>query len=234
MKKKNGRNPNSNNRFKSHHNPKRGPPGILLFCETGREKKCIAEGMDILNHYYNKDNEAFKDDSIIIRGDDGKIDNKESKKIMSLEQEIQMMKKEKKSSPFQVYETGCRGVVFFMCTSKYCNIIVQQPSKSQQKDQLQLEMTKIDENNNDNKEKILQGQTEKTSKDDDNQVNGATAKRKVIIEEDGTGDDNDSSVNQQESKKQKLDDNCDKIWDPIQTIESIVKDIRSNDSTAPM
>ena len=47
MKKKNGRK-------NCYHNPKRGKPGILVFCETGREKKCIAEGMEILDHYYTK------------------------------------------------------------------------------------------------------------------------------------------------------------------------------------
>eukprot|EP00978_Attheya_sp_CCMP212_P003397 scaffold7003_cov60-Attheya_sp.AAC.1 len=36
----------------SKKNVRRGGPGILLTCETGREFKCQREGLEILRHYY--------------------------------------------------------------------------------------------------------------------------------------------------------------------------------------
>jgi tRNA acetyltransferase TAN1 len=35
-------------------NPKRGGAGFLLTCETGRERKCKREGLDIISHYYSR------------------------------------------------------------------------------------------------------------------------------------------------------------------------------------
>ena len=75
-------------------NPKRGPPGILLTCETGREFKCRNEGLDIINHYF--------------AGENGDNDEKDETSL-SLEEELKMLKSRNKksgSSRFDVYETG--------------------------------------------------------------------------------------------------------------------------------
>lgn len=216
MKKKGGGGRINSNHSKSHRfkNPRRGPPGILLFCETGREKKCIAEGMEILTHYYNK---------IQNQSDDGSSDTKSkdnNKKVLSLEEEIQMIKKEKKGAPFQVYDTGCKGVVFFMCTSKHCNTIVQQP-------QNQL-------NNPETSNDISSIQVDDIDKDTSVQENIVDGKRKQI-------DDKIQDSLQQQKKQKTLSDNNQIpnnndnsiIWDPITTIQTIVQDIRNNDSSAP-
>ena len=41
---------------KSKWQPKRGGPGIILTCETGRDFKAKREGLEILNYYYKLTN----------------------------------------------------------------------------------------------------------------------------------------------------------------------------------
>merc|ERR1719232_55173 len=92
--------------------PKRGSPGFLLTCETGREVKCQREGIELLLYYYNSGGMELDHDCI------------EEKATLSLDEEISMLKKKKYScssdekNPFTLYETGCRGIVFLMHNDK--------------------------------------------------------------------------------------------------------------------
>jgi hypothetical protein len=90
-------------------NPRRGFPGVMLTCETGRERKCQHEGMDILNHYCDPDT----------------IHQEKSNYVISLEEELKLLRSKNKSANhmFSVYDTGIRGIVFVMCTKPGCNLI---------------------------------------------------------------------------------------------------------------
>ena len=93
-------------------NPKRGGPGVLLTCETGRERKCRHEGIDILNHYFHSKNQQPADD-----------DNNNGKPL-SLEDEIKQLQATKKEKQvFSVYETGTRGTMTLLCTLPDCALI---------------------------------------------------------------------------------------------------------------
>lgn len=113
----------SNNRRKwaaINRRPKRGAPGMLLTCETGRERKCQREGIDILNHYLTTPDVATPSDH------DSKEEGGEKTTALSLEEELKLLKSKKgssESSSFGVYETSCRGTVFVLCTLSNCNLI---------------------------------------------------------------------------------------------------------------
>jgi tRNA acetyltransferase TAN1 len=112
-------NNNNNNSKQYHNNPKRGGPGVLLTAETGREKKCKFEALDILQHYVKFNN---KDSS--TNGDDKGGDAAE--KSLSLDDEIKMLQTQsgaKKTHNFTVFETGCRGTIFLLCTVPDCQLI---------------------------------------------------------------------------------------------------------------
>ena len=42
---------NKKSRYNNKWKPKRGGPGLLLTCETGRERKCMNEVIEILEYY---------------------------------------------------------------------------------------------------------------------------------------------------------------------------------------
>ncbi len=96
----------------NQQNPKRGGPGVLLTCETGREKKCRQEALDILNHYHGRH------DAHTATKANGKCDDMPStgKKSLSLDEEIKQLQTKKVSQIFSVYETGVRGTVTLLCT----------------------------------------------------------------------------------------------------------------------
>jgi tRNA(Ser,Leu) C12 N-acetylase TAN1 len=140
------------------NNPKRGGPGMLLTCETGRERKCQNEGIDILTYYLStvrrtvslssgtantnsNDNKNYidnnNDDSDNDDCDDTTGDTNGDGPLMTLEEELMKLKsnntkisstsKARKgqslSSSFGVYDTGCRGSVFVLCTVPNCQLI---------------------------------------------------------------------------------------------------------------
>ena len=111
----NKRKPSSNNSWNNSNrrtNPRRGGPGILITCETGRDSKAKREGLDILEHYWNLQNNT----------DDSK---KEVDKTLSLDDEIAMLKTRKKKgdSFLTEYDTGCRGTVSFICILPACALV---------------------------------------------------------------------------------------------------------------
>jgi tRNA acetyltransferase TAN1 len=121
-------------------NPPRGAPGILMTCETSRERKCQNEGLDILRYYW--DSQAHAGAKVAEGGGGGgglaaaeaadaseesAAPAPESEKVQSLEEEIEALKKANRKpaadDPFGVYETGCRGTVFVLCTLPGCPLI---------------------------------------------------------------------------------------------------------------
>jgi hypothetical protein len=121
---------NSNKTTKARrNNPPRGGPGVLVLSETGRESKCQREALEILRHYFYA--ETKEDLSDVNSPVDEKDTHKDASNL-TLEQEIALLKRgasadavlsgnasdptEKHKAPFRVYDTGCRGTVFIMCT----------------------------------------------------------------------------------------------------------------------
>ena len=134
---------------KRRNNPRRGLPGILMTCETGRETKCEREGIDIMNHYSSSSTEQQQQQQ------DGSSENETTTttttKKLSLEEELKMLRQQQKSHKkrgggmFQVYETGCRGSVFVMCTRPGCNLIPLTSVQQQDTKKQRVDKTKDDD-----------------------------------------------------------------------------------------
>ncbi|VEU33874.1 unnamed protein product [Pseudo-nitzschia multistriata] len=111
--------------------PRRGNPGVLLTCETGREQKCKREGLEILNHYHRSASPGAGGSGSAGEGesennnDDDNDDDRDQP--LSLEEELSLLKSKKgspdASSAFGEYETNCRGTVFVLCTLPKCSLI---------------------------------------------------------------------------------------------------------------
>lgn len=87
---------------------------MFLTCETGRERKCRIEALDILNHYVRDDTTTPDDPT----DDDGKP--------LSLDDEIKQLKSKRgKKQIFSAYNTGVRGTITLLCTLPDCNIVPQ-------------------------------------------------------------------------------------------------------------
>lgn len=94
------------------NNPRRGFPGVLCFCETGKEIKCEREAKDILQYYYEKSHEDRSDQSV--------------GQTLTLEEEIAMINNggmSDSASFLKVYDTGCRGTVFLISTLQNSELI---------------------------------------------------------------------------------------------------------------
>ncbi|GKY91651.1 hypothetical protein MPSEU_000137000 [Mayamaea pseudoterrestris] len=120
---------NKNKKTYSNHNPARGGPGVLWTCEPGKERRCLREGLDILQHYLADDVAMKKpevDDDFKQKQqtDASNEQGKEGEPKLTLDDEIAMLKNRNKSKngkslsdlPFQEYETGCKGTVFMLYT----------------------------------------------------------------------------------------------------------------------
>ncbi len=97
------------------NNPKRGAPGILLTCDRGREAKCQREALQIIDHYYEKQHHHEEDGS----SSHNVHDHTDTSKTMSLEEELKQLQEvdqTKKEANFGIFDTGCSGVVFALCT----------------------------------------------------------------------------------------------------------------------
>ena len=103
------------------NNPRRGGPGILFTCETGREFKARREGLEILKQDWLQPQQtpstphvSNSDSTAPLTGKDGSIKS-------TLEEELAQLHKDRSKShlpspdaPFALYETGCKGVVVFL------------------------------------------------------------------------------------------------------------------------
>ncbi|MGK3759170.1 MAG: hypothetical protein ACI8RD_011487, partial [Bacillariaceae sp.] len=105
---------------KKWRRPKRGAPGVLLTCETGRERRCEREGLEILNYYQCDKNggeggeggEGGRPSSSSKGTDDndgkGKKQDEENNSSLTLEEELKLLKSQGgnlESSAFAEYDT---------------------------------------------------------------------------------------------------------------------------------
>lgn len=123
----------------SHPTPRRGPPAIFVSCESGRERKCQREALELLHHYYYLSRPSIQTE--------GQLEDKPpaAEKTLTLEEELTMLRKGAAAeevlsyeqnakrprtatannasrkqitamkSPFSVYDTGMRGMVCILC-----------------------------------------------------------------------------------------------------------------------
>jgi len=194
-------------------NPKRGPSGFLLTCETGREVKCQREGTDLLLHYYNpakiENSDVSHDESITL----------------SLEEEISMLKKNKygvnsdEENPFILYETGCRGTVFLMHKKKTC---------------LDSEKEEISDKHLNKDETLIKSVSSKRQKNDvEVSTDSLLTSKKDNIEgcESKLNDKIDASSSRETSEPDKsIDKNC---WNPVPLTERLFNDLLSNSASSP-
>ena len=252
-------------------NPPRGGPGILVISETGREIKCQREALEIIRHYFYKQQGVHAPSSALANDPPNHNHQQkegtnlnESKEVassnvnvcLSLEEEIAMLQKgasadavlagssdSKSKAPFRVYDTGCKGTVFIMCTIPNCELMETTISTAKAKH--------VDDANNDACEdtadkdvgdKIDGGMDkDKNESPQDSDVNetSSTMKRKQDGEVLTTSTDLPSDNIQLKAKKQKRDGDSagnetdEKKWDPITTVQSIFKDIREQNTEAP-
>ncbi len=202
------------------NNPPRGSPGILVLSETGRESKCKGEALEIIRHYFYNEKEASDPST---KGDDAE-DKQESQ--LSLEEEIALLKKgasadailsgtsdstDKHKAPFRVYDTGCKGTVFVMCTIPDSELI-------------STTISTANSVHNKGSGGIAQQKPEglvKTPITEDCENISCLGKRKAEKEE-------ESSLKKQKTKEKQIIK-----WDPIKTVQSIFQDIREQNPKAP-
>ena len=118
----------SYHRYKSPstpQNPKRGGPGILLTCETGREFKARREALQILQQDWHVATTSSKN---LAAGTTTTTNNDPSKSSQhttggcTLDTEIAQLREQRlkstslssPDSPFVIYETGCKGTVLIL------------------------------------------------------------------------------------------------------------------------
>jgi tRNA(Ser,Leu) C12 N-acetylase TAN1 len=232
---------------KNYRNPQRGGPGVLLTSEAGREHKCQVQGVDILNHYATH----------------GDSDEGQDITPLNLEEELKMLKsqKAKGSSMFGVYETGCKGTVFVLCTIPECNLIppikIQGNKVAEGKSSGSRKQDADgsgDEGESEPKEKrtkqsdqgVAQQQPETTAPTQgvENKASGSQKQ-----DADGSGDDGEEGESEPKEKPTKQSDQgvaqkqpettvptqgekCnDPPWDPIGTVRHIVSDLEKNSKT---
>lgn len=180
---------------KSKFQPKRGAPGILLTCDTGRDKKAKREGLQIMNYYYKQ----------VCGG--GKKDNKEKKekednKKLSLEDELAELKKDTDKpkfdyGPFSEYETGCRGTVFLMCHLPDCNLVPIPKVKKEEEDA-----------------KSEGGPDAKKAKTEDDDKKEEEEKAKT-----------EDTKSEADDKKETNSNDNKQIWDPTVTVRRTLEDL---------
>jgi tRNA acetyltransferase TAN1 len=193
----------------SKKNPKRGGPGVLLTCETGRERKCRIEGIEILKFYHRKVNEsdnAATDDAAV-----------EEAKVLSLDDEIKQLKTKKEKHIFSLYDTSVRGSVTLLCTLPGCALIP--PYRAKQAVKVGAD------DDDDNKELEAKKQkTEDTEGDDDETF--AKSEKPEELKEDTKEDD--TKPTKEESTEPKTS-----VWDPVETVRKVIDDLKTGSTDAP-
>jgi tRNA acetyltransferase TAN1 len=125
----------NNHRYKQQttQNPKRGGPGILLTCETGREFKARREALQMLQQDWDallrsKHERTLGDGdanpltfSSSSATDPGSTIDKDQGKGITLDEELAQLQNDRSKfrsasheSPFTIYETGCKGTVLIL------------------------------------------------------------------------------------------------------------------------
>ena len=104
--------------------PRRGPPAVFVSCESGREKKCQREALELLHHYYyasrsrpsqskveSGEEEAEKNaaqDSSSADANNKKSSGDDDNKPLSLEEELAMLRKGAMAEEVLTYEQGSK------------------------------------------------------------------------------------------------------------------------------
>jgi tRNA acetyltransferase TAN1 len=103
----------------AHNNPRRGAAGILLTCDTGREAKARREGLAILQQDWEQNYVATPSSpsNVTIPHDEAQPSATKPSSD-SLDAELEQLRRTNTVAPsFAVYETGCKGTVFILCTA---------------------------------------------------------------------------------------------------------------------
>jgi tRNA acetyltransferase TAN1 len=233
---------------KKWRRPKRGAPGVLLTCETGRERRCEREGLEILNYYQCDKNggEGGEGDrpSSSSKGTDaddgkGKKQDEENNSSLTLEEELKLLKSQGgnlESSAFAEYDTSCRGTVFILCTLPNCDLI---PT-------IQTQYTQSNNSNNNNDDIKSESENTKSESELSNvKVTEEEKKDKTCI---GPNDekkiDETSAITSSEVHKNENNNNVSSSliessssplpspWDPISTVRSVMSDIDNDTNKA--
>jgi tRNA acetyltransferase TAN1 len=236
---------------KKWRRPKRGAPGVLLTCETGRERRCEREGLEILNYYQCDKNggeggeggEGGRPSSSSKGTDDndgkGKKQDEENNSSLTLEEELKLLKSQGgnlESSAFAEYDTSCRGTVFILCTLPNCDLI---PT-------IQTQYTQSNNSNNNNDDIKSESENTKSESELSNvKVTEEEKKDKTCI---GPNDekkiDETSAITSSEVHKNENNNNVSSSliessssplpspWDPISTVRSVMSDIDNDTNKA--
>ena len=205
--------------------PRRGPPALFVSCESGREKKCQREALELIHHYYYASRPALLQNK--TQNSEGKIAPSPTpleEVPLSLDEELSMLRKgataeevimyepnskrprngsknatskqlSSMKSPFSIYDTGVRGMVCILCTVPGCEMIPY--------DDILAEIRAANE-----------------KKEGKNTANVATGK------EDGN-EDYSKAIMQNDTtktKESKGDDGNKVSWDPVETVRCILRD----------
>lgn len=114
--------------------PRRGPPAIFVTCESGREKKCQREALELMHHYYylsrqqalvekndatikqnaqcesdeqvdaNSDMNATDDDNIVTKSNNEEQKQDQEEKQLTLEEELSLLRKGVMAEEVLTYE----------------------------------------------------------------------------------------------------------------------------------
>ena len=207
--------------------PRRGPPALFVSCESGREKKCQREALELIHHYYYASRPALLQNK--TQNSEGKIAPSPTpleEVPLSLDEELSMLRKgataeevimyepnskrprngsknatskqlSSMKSPFSIYDTGMRGMVCILCTVPGCEMIPY--------DDILAEIRAANE-----------------KKEGKNTANVATGK------EDGN-EDYSKAIMQNDTtktKESKGDDGNKVSWDPVETVRCILRDVK--------
>jgi tRNA(Ser,Leu) C12 N-acetylase TAN1 len=176
-------------------NPSRGASGVLLTCETGKERRCRLEALDILQYYLTRNTTQQEHDKL------------------SLDQELALLKEKTNMSdiPFQMFDTGCKGTVFLVCTLpgaqlieplKQSLIVKEDSCFANDDDSLEVSTTK------------KQRPNDKSAADET--FTSSTALPSSVAVVDSSTTNNPSSNNMP--------------WDPLETVANIIRDMQQEAS----
>lgn len=199
-------------------NPRRGSPGVLLTCERGREAKCKREGLEILQYYLSNQSSLNQ--------------SEEKEKELTLEQEIAMLQKgatsdqvldgkqqEELSNAFQVYETGCGGTVFVMCTLKGNMLIPPVRTEWKEANDAKRKAPEDDEDGAKKRARLEGGivEAEKQNRSTEEENEKKNYVKPESSDEKGTEAESEAAP----------------PWDPVETVQRVLQDLDSASKTAP-
>ncbi|CAB9509186.1 THUMP domain-containing protein 1 [Seminavis robusta] len=230
---------NSSNRGKrkrqylttAHNNlkwqPKRGGPGVLVTCDTGRDGKAKREGLEILEYYLEK--QATKTSSKEETKNEESKSEKDDKKL-SLEEELAELKEsandnsnsnsndnDKKKSkrknvkkPFAHYDTGCKGNVMILCMLPNPNLIpsINTTNNSNSKPETETEDPPIEDGKEQSEDKNKKAKTSPTK------------------EEEEKGEAADATTVSASQTTSSNTANANPPWDPLATVRQVMTDIQ--------